>query len=340
VSELRFALFGAGFWSNYQLAGWRELPGVHCVAIYNRTLSKAEALATAFDVPSVYADAEELLANEQLDFVDIVTDPGTHAEFVALASRHKLPIICQKPLAPSLAEAERMAAICHEAGIPLLVNENWRWQTPIRRLHETLQSGVIGPVMRARIQYSSSFPVFDNQPFLKELDQFILTDIGTHILDVARFLFGEASSLFCLTRQSRPDIRGEDVATVMMSMRDGISVVCEMSYASRLEHERFPEAYVLIEGERGSIELGPDYWIRVTTADGTHARRFPPPRYQWANPAYDLIHASIVPCQENLLSELMGTGKAETTAADNLQTLRLVFGAYESAASGRSIVVP
>ena len=43
-----------------------------------------------------------------------------------------------------------------------------------------------------------------------------------------------------------------------------------MSYASRVEHDRFPETYVLVEGERGSVELGPDYWIRVTTAQGTH----------------------------------------------------------------------
>jgi predicted dehydrogenase len=339
MSELRFALLGAGFWARYQLAGWRELAGARCVAIYNRTRAKAEALAAEFDVPAVYDDAELLLATKRLDFVDIVTDPGTHAEFTALAARRGLPVICQKPLAPGLAEAERMAAGCAEAGVPLLVNENWRWQTPIRQLRAALDSGVIGAPLRARIQYSCSFPVFDNQPFLKELDQFILTDIGTHILDVARFLFGEASQLLCLTRRSRPDIRGEDLATVMMAMRDGISVVCEMSYASRLEHERFPETYVLVEGERGSIELGPDYWLRVTTAEGTHARRHPPPRYSWADPAYDLIHASIVPCQANLLSHLSGAGQAETTADDNLRTLRLVFGAYESAASGRSVTL-
>ena len=49
-------------------------------------------------------------------------------------------------------------------------------------------------MFRARVTYSNSFPVFDNQPFLKELEQFILTDIGTHILDTARMLFGEATS--------------------------------------------------------------------------------------------------------------------------------------------------
>ncbi len=83
--------------------------------------------------------------------------------------------------------------------------------------------------MRARIDYANSFPVFDNQPFLKELDHFILTDIGTHILDVARFLFGEASSVRCQTRRMRRDIAGEDVATVMMEMREW--------FDSGLQHE-------------------------------------------------------------------------------------------------------
>jgi D-apiose dehydrogenase len=78
-------------------------------------------------------------------------------------------------------------------------------------------------------------------------------------------------------------------------------------------------------------ELGPDYWIRLTTHDGTLARRYPPPRYVWADPAYDVVHASIVPCNANLLAALRGDGVAETTAADNLKTVRLVFAAYDSA---------
>ena len=69
----------------------------------------------------------------------------------------------------------------------------------------------------------------------------------------------------------------------------------------------------------------------MTTADGTHAQRFPPPRYAWADPAYDLIHASIVPCNANLLGALRGDTPAETTGEDNLKTVRLVFGAYKSA---------
>ena len=54
------------------------------------------------------------------------------ARFVRLAADRRLPVICQKPLAPTLEEAERMVAACREAGVPLLVHENWRWQAPIR----------------------------------------------------------------------------------------------------------------------------------------------------------------------------------------------------------------
>ena len=101
----RFAIFGAGFWAQYQLAAWQELKGAECVAIYNRTLAKADALAQRFGVSSVYDDPEELLAREKLDFIDVITDVDTHSQFVHLAAQYKLAVICQKPMAATLAQA-------------------------------------------------------------------------------------------------------------------------------------------------------------------------------------------------------------------------------------------
>jgi predicted dehydrogenase len=216
MSELRFAIFGTGFWSRFQLAAWQEIQGARCVALYNRTRAKAEALARQFGIPSVYDNAEQLLRNEKVDFIDVITDVGTHSQFVHLAASRGLPVICQKPLAPTLEIAEEMVAACRTAGVPLYVHENWRWQAPIRALKQELMEQPVGRIFRARIDYCNSFPVFDHQPFLRELDQFILTDIGSHILDTARFLFGEAESLYCQTQHVHPSIRGEDVATVMM----------------------------------------------------------------------------------------------------------------------------
>ena len=338
MKALRFAAIGAGFWARYQIAGWYEAGGVECAAIYNRTRSKAEALASQFGIKAVYDRPEEMLEREQVDFVDLITDVDTHAGFVRMAAAHKLPVVCQKPLAPSYDEAAGMLDACNRAGVPLYVNENWRWQTPIRALHRALCSGVIGKPFRARIDMISGFPVFKNQPFLRELEQFILTDLGSHTLDVARFLFGEAERLYCQTQRVHTDIRGEDVATVMLHMQSGATVLVEMAYAENyLERDRFPETAIFVEGERGSAELTLDHWVRVTTKDGTHIQRVPPPRYDWADPAYDIVHSSIVPCQANLLAALRGEERAETTGEDNLKTVRLVFASYDSAARGQAV---
>jgi D-apiose dehydrogenase len=331
MAKLRFAIIGAGFWAQYQLAAWRELDGVECVAVCDRARDHAEALARRFGLDAVYTEAAEMLRRERPDFVDVITGVETHGELVQLAAKHRLPVICQKPLATSLAEATALVQACRITETPLLVHENWRWQTPLRQVQQELRSGRIGEIFRARLQFCSSFPVFDNQPFLKKLDQFILTDMGSHILDTARFLFGEARTLACQTQRIHRDIQGEDVATVMLQMESGATVICELSYASRLEHERFPETYLSVEGTQGSLALKKDYWVHLTTADGTHARRYPPPRYKWADPAYDLVQASIVPCNADLLAALRGEKSAETTGADNLKTMRLVFACYEAA---------
>jgi len=338
MADLRFAMFGAHFWARFQLAAWYEFQGVKCVALYNRTVSKAEKLAREFGVPAVYGDAEELLQKEELDFVDICTDVFSHSRFVEMVAKRRLPLICQKPMGPSLAVAEGMVQTCREAGVPFYIHENWRWQTPIRQLKQVLNEGAIGTPFRARLTMVSGFPVFINEPALKDWEEFILWDMGTHILDVARFLFGEADRLYCQVHQVHGDIKGEDIATVMMHMGGKTTVISELGYAGNyLERERFPETFIFVEGDKGSAELCPDYWIRVTTKNGTHAKRYPPPNYWWADPDYLVVHSSIVPCIGNLLEALRGEGPAETTGEDNLKTIILTSAAYDSARSGKTI---
>jgi predicted dehydrogenase len=210
----------------------------------------------------------------------------------------------------------------------------------VRALKAVLDEGSLGRVFRARLTMVSGFDVFANQPFLAETERFVLADMGSHVLDTARFLFGEAEAVHCRTARVHPHIKGEDVATVVLHMRSGATVVVELGYpGTPYERERFPETLALVEGETGSAELAADYWIRTTTAQGTGASRHPPPRFAWADPRYDVVHASGVPCNENLLAALRGEGRAETTGEDNLKTVRLVFAAYESAASEKVVRV-
>ncbi len=73
-------------WARYQLAGWLEAGGAECVAIFNRTRAKAEALAKEFRVPAVYDDPEVMLRETRPDFAEVVADVGTHAKYTKLAA--------------------------------------------------------------------------------------------------------------------------------------------------------------------------------------------------------------------------------------------------------------
>lgn len=331
MKTLRFAVLGAGFWANFQVPAWMELEGVELVAVADRNKSKAEALARKYNVPSIYDDALSLLEKERLDFVDIITDVDTHALLTEAAAKKGIAVICQKPMAPTLSAARQMVAVCQQHHIPFFIHENFRWQTPIRKLKSLLDNGTIGNVFKARVTFCSGFPVFDNQPFLAELEEFILTDIGSHILDICRFLFGEADTLLCHTKSVNPKIKGEDVANVLMKMSSGMTCYAEMSYASILAYESFPQTFILVEGEFGSIELTKNYQLRLTTRKSNELITAAPPSYPWANPEYALIHSSIVDCNRDILYALKGIAQAETTGADNLETVRLVHASYASA---------
>lgn len=338
MKNLRFAVLGCGFWSKFQVGAWTEVEGAEPVAVYNRTREKAEKLSREFNIPAVYDNAEELFRKEKLDFVDIITDVDTHARFVEMAVRNGIKhIICQKPMAPDFETAKRMVSICRNAGAQLYIHENYRWQAPVRRFREIIDSGVIGKPFKARVSFLSGFPVFDNQPFLKELDHFILTDMGSHILDICRFLFGECSSLCCQTRGVNKGIKGEDLAIALMDMKNGMPVYTEMSYASIVEHDSFSTVHVLVEGEKGSVFLGPGFEIRTTTRQGTQSEIVKFPFYRWADPDYIVNHESGIHLNRNILRAIQGGAEAENTGEDNLETVRLIWACYESVSTGKKI---
>jgi len=279
---LRGAVLGCGHISPFHLRAWARIEGVEIVALANRTLEKAQARAREFGVPleHVYSDYRELVERERLDFVDIATAPHIHREQAESAARHGLPVLCQKPLAPSLEDARAMAAACAAAGVLLSVNENWRWRSWYRELKRLMLEGTIGRPRYARIarhrnetlpRPDGSLPeLFVEQPYTLELDRLILFEWGIHLIDVLRFLFGEVRSVFARVDKVSPLVRGEDRAVVVLDLC-GVTGVLDLSWAtldgeaahSRLEH-------VTIEGDDGTLELlpGEEDLLQVRTRAG------------------------------------------------------------------------
>ena len=339
MNDVRFGVIGCGFWSQYQLAAWIEIEGVELAGLYNRTRSRAQALAARHGNPPLFGSAEELLSQGELDFVDIITSVETHAAFTELAARFGVDVICQKPMARDLAECERMVAACQSASVQLIIHDNWRWQAPIRAFAEALRDSGVGEPFRATVTYCNSFPVFQNQPFLAELEQFILMDMGTHILDTVRFLFGEATSVYCQTASVTPGIRGEDVATLSLRMASGVHCQVVLSYASQWSADRFPGTYLCAECAGGAVELGPGRQLAITHGGSTRTARVEVPGFSWADRQYELVHASIAVAQRDFLGVLRGEIAPETSGEQYLETMKLVQAAYESAQRNRVVAL-
>ena len=124
---------------------------------------------------------------------------------------------------------------------------------------------------------------------------------------------------------------------MMLQMPDRLTVSCEFSFATILEHDPFPGMLIRVEGTTGTLELRSPLELHCTTREGTTARDVAPPVWSWVDPRYAVAQAALVPCIADLLGHIRGSRLAETTAADNLRTLTLVEAAYDSAASGQVI---
>jgi D-apiose dehydrogenase len=330
--NLKCAVFGTGFWSLYQIPAWQEVGGVDIIAAYNRTLSRAEKVAARFGIPHVYDDPEKLFQQEKLDFVDIITEVPAHEPLVLLAAKFRVPVICQKPMASSYESASRMVDACEKAGIPFYVHENYRWQYPVREAKRMVDEGQIGRIFRSRFQFFHEMPPFawDNQPLLKTLPNLILADQGSHQFDLARFFMGEPKSIYCQSLRVLEEIAGDQVASAILKTENSIAQV-DFTFVTKTEFKHFPETFFLLEGTKGTLELKTDFWIHRTNENGTLVNRYPPPRYTWADPNYDVNHASMVPLHQDFLNGLLGKIQPENTGKDNLKTMRLVYAAYESA---------
>jgi D-apiose dehydrogenase len=338
VSKLRVGVIGAGFWARYQILAWMQIPGVEVTAITNRTIERAKELSRDLEIPTVSVNSEELVRREDVDVVDVITSESSHRKYTLLAARAGKHIICQKPMAESFADCEEMVAVCHEAGVRLLIHDNWRWQAPIRRFLERYREHPVGRAYRGRFSYLSSFPVFDMQPALRKAKRFILMDMGTHIVDTARAFLGDFEWVVSQIATLTTDVAGEDLATVLAGTANGTHCVIELSYASPTEREHELETIIRLECERGVMELDHDFRSVVTTRDGRSiSERFEPTVFDWVVPRFALSMGSCLPANQDFYKALVDGTASETEGSKYLNTMEAVFAAYESAAKKRRV---
>ena len=335
---LRGAVIGCGFFSRNHLNAWRDLDGVDIVAICDTDADRLAETGGMFGISGRYRDAAHMFESEALDFVDIATTVASHRSLVELAASKGIAVICQKPFASTLGDAHAMVRACERANVPLMVHENFRWQAAIRAVGEAITSGAIGRPFWGRVSFRSAFDVFSGQPYLAQGRRFIVEDLGIHVLDIARFLFGDVDSLSATIARVNPSINGEDVATVLMSHASGVTSVVDCSYATSLPQELFPQTLVEVDGSAGTLRLFADYRLQIHDATGTREHRCAPPAPSWAQSPWEAIQESVLRIESHWVECLQAGREPATSGRDNLKTLALVEAVYLSASERRTVV--
>jgi predicted dehydrogenase len=323
--RLRIGLIGAGMVSRHHLIAWRAMQDrAHVVAVADPSHENATRRAEEFGIAGIYADAQAMLDATELDAIDIAAPRQFHAPLVRLAAKRRLPVLCQKPLAPTLQEAIELAAEVRDQ-TRLMVHENWRFRGYYRDAAAWLREKRIGEVKQAQLNLLTSGvlpgadglrPALERQPFMRGEKRMLVAEVLIHHLDTLRMLLGPLEVTAAGLSRSFDGMAGEDGAVIQMKTGRGAAVSVFASFAAH----GYPATQVDrldILGDRGAIRLdGPNL---VCTGEAPAAKQ-----YDLAVEYQGSYNRTIA----HFIQSLLDDTPFETAPEDNLQTLRLVEDCY------------
>ena len=336
--SLKAVAIGAGYFSAYQYEAWNRIPEVEVAAVSNRTESKARKLMAKHGIARFYSDWREMIERERPDFVDIITPPETHTAICAHAAARGVNIVCQKPLAPSLDESERIVANAREEGVRFMVHENFRWQPWYRRIRQLLEHGVIGDPIHLyfRMRTGDGWgrdAYLARQPFFRDYPRLLVYETAVHFIDTFRFLLGDVTEVYAKLRQLNPVIRGEDAGLLLFQFASGATALLDANRFNEPETDnpRFTFGELRLDGTGGHVAMEADSSLRVKPLGGP----LQPVEYEREDRGFagDCVYN----LQRHFVDCMLSGDAFESRGEDYLKTLAVVDAAYDSAASGKAV---
>lgn len=339
-TPLRGVMIGAGTFAGYHIDAWNRLPDVRITAIGDIDPIRADDLALRHGIWARFTDWREMIDAQEPDFVDVVTPPDAHAEQCRYAAAHGAHVICQRPLAPTAAEAAALVAEFADLPVRLMVHENWRWQPWYRVAHDLLAAGRIGEpsTLSFRMRtgegwgddaYATAAPAVTDRPNL------LLHEVGVHFAEAFSLLLGQITSVYARTHRSSPQVKGEDAAVVVFGFEDGATAVLD---ASRYNESTAADPLLTfgamrIDGTAGHLLLDADGGLTLHPLGGIpEVVDYDLPEHGFAG---DSVHAT----QRHFIRSLRSGLPFESEAVDHLRCVEIIDAAYVSAATGEAITV-
>jgi predicted dehydrogenase len=235
------------------------------IAVAGRNEEGVKEAAKRYGYASAYTDWKKMLKDDRIQLFDNAGPNEAHLEPTIAAIKAGKHILCEKPLGRSTRESAKMLEAVEKAGVINMVGYNYRFVPAIRLAHDLIKSGKLGEIFHFRAVYLQEWIIDPNFPLVWRLDKSIagsgsLGDLGSHIIDLARFLVGEPRKVTSMVKtfvKQRPLLGGgtsevgvDDAITALIEFENGALGTLEASRfcAGRKNHE-----VMEINGSKGSL---------------------------------------------------------------------------------------
>jgi predicted dehydrogenase len=287
-------IIGTGFARKVQIPAFRACENATVVSVASGSAENARATAAEFGIGHFTSDWLETVSHPEVDLVCITTPPNLHKEMALFAIEQGKHVLCEKPMAMNVDEADEMLAAANNAGVLALIDHELRFQPGRQKAFAMIRSGEIGKIRHAKYNFRAPHRGDASLPWnwWSDIDSGggALGAINSHIVDSFHWFLGaDISSVFCQLQthvKSRPfgegsrDVTTDDEANMLLRFADGeftedatglvsVSMVEQPEYVNLLEI--FGSEGAIRVGHRGDVQLaknGETAWTEIEVSFG------------------------------------------------------------------------
>jgi len=336
---LRIGLVGTQFIGNLYCHSLGRVDGAEVTAVASP--NTAAQFAERWKIANVHSDWREMVASDGIDAVAIATPNDVHAEIAVAAARAGKHVLCEKPLAMSLAEADSMVEACRAAGVVLMYAENLVFVPMYQRVKELAQRGHVGTPFLVKQAQCHGGPY---SPWFWDVERAgggVVLDMGCHSIHSICWTIGAWPEAVTATMGRYAHAEkglGEDHSTVILHFPGGAIGIAENSWAMPGGND-----YLEVYGPKGrlvaNLERGPA--ISMYTAPGAETAADSSSRSGWQYPMYEEAWQFGFPQElQHFVDVCAGRAELQSSGEDGRRVLEIICAAYESARTGRRVELP
>ncbi len=262
TEQVRVGVIGTSWWADaVHLPGPASHPGATTAAICGRNRSRAEEMAQKYDIPTVYTDYREMIEKGDLRAVVIATPDDLHYPMTMHALDVGLHVMCEKPLALNVGQAQEMYQKAEAVGVKHMVFFTYRWLPHYRYLKQLVDGGYLGRLFHCDISWQFGYGRGGSYTwrFDRGRANGILGDLGSHVIDFVRWYGGDIASVnaHLATFVERPGPEGQpldpanDSAMLTLAFENGAQGLIHVSAVTHVGHSRVD---ISLAGDSGTLE--------------------------------------------------------------------------------------